>query len=39
MALGEDAGALVHRGVCSQLDRLRDAYDALPDLLTKVRGL
>jgi hypothetical protein len=27
---------VVHRGVCGQLDRLRDAYAALPDLLTQV---
>ncbi|KIY99038.1 DNA mismatch repair protein MSH5 [Monoraphidium neglectum] len=32
---GQEA-AVVHRGVCGQLDRLRDAYAALPDLLTQV---
>jgi len=36
MALGDEAGALVHGGVCHQLDGLRDGYDALPDLLTQV---
>ena len=35
----DDAGPLVHRGVCPQLDELRDTYDALPDLLTQARAL
>jgi hypothetical protein len=34
---GDDADAtLVHRGVCSQLDALRDTFERLPDLLTRV---
>lgn len=38
---GGDAleAAVVRRGVCAQLDRLRDAYDSLPDLLTHVRRM
>lgn len=37
-AAADETGGLVHRGVCAQLDALRDQYDSLPELLTEARG-
>lgn len=36
-AAADDTAGLVRRGVCFALDALRDDYDGLPDLMTRVR--